>query len=78
MGRTRILLAVPAMTQVKAVKLTVDLKGHGAAQTRPEILWHHNFLHGLWATGFHRATRFISAITTSFYSDPEFRTVSVE
>src|SRR5690606_42002275 len=71
MSRTRILLAVPAMTQVKAVKLTVDLKGHCAAQTRTEMIWHHNFFHGLWATGCHRATRFISAITTSFYADPE-------
>jgi len=40
-------LAVLAMTQVKAVEITVYLKTHGAAKTRTEIISHQTTFHGL-------------------------------
>jgi hypothetical protein len=48
-GRTRIFLAMPAMTKIEAVEAAPNLKFDGATQTRTKIIGHRTLFQGLQA-----------------------------
>jgi hypothetical protein len=50
MSRSRIFLTIPAMTQVKAVEISLDLEFHCATQARTNMLSHRILFYGLQVT----------------------------